>query len=81
MSGGGRPSFRGQLAEGRAAVASWQVDFKKGLTKGELREGEFSYHNRRFNHVQLKFLGLAKRRVALDGMNGLMHQLDQLKRL
>ena len=38
--GGGRQSFREHLAEGHAAAASCQVDFKKKKSReGELREG------------------------------------------
>ena len=62
MFGGARQSFREHLAEGRAAVASWQVDFEK---QGQV------------NHVQLRLLGLVTRRVASDSLCRLMHRLDQ----
>ena len=67
MFGGGRQSFREHLAEGRAAVASWQVDLKKeGLTMESCGKGKPSYLNRLFNYVQFTLLGLVKRRVAFD---------------
>ena len=77
MFRGERRSFREHLTESRAAVATWQVDFKKGHTK-ECRKGKFSCHTRRFNHVQLAFPGLVKRGDSFDRMCELMHQLDQL---
>ena len=62
-----------------AAVTSGQVDFKKeGLAMESCGKGDLSYHNRRFNCVQLKFCGLVERRAALDSLSRLVHQLDQL---
>ena len=76
--GGGQQSFREHLAEGRAAVASWQIGFERCLTKESCGKGEFSYRNRRFKHVHLKAPSLVKRRVAFDSMYCLLHQLHQL---
>ena len=79
MFGGGRQSFREHLGESLAAVTSWQVDFKtEGLVMESCGKGDLSYHNRRFNCVQLKFCGLVERRAALDSFSRLVHQLDQL---
>ena len=78
MFGGRRHSFREHFAEGRAAVASWQVDFEKGLTKEICGKGRVLIPQSSFHHVQLKFCGLVKRKVALDNLCGLMHQLEQL---
>ena len=66
MFGGGRQSFREHLAEGHAAAASCQVDFKKkSLAKESCGKGWCSYHNRRFNHVQLQFLDQAQSCIGL----------------
>ena len=79
MFGGGRQSFREHLAESLAAVTSGQVDVKKeGLAMESCGKGDLSYHNRRFNCVQLKLCGLVERRAALDSLSRSVHQLDQL---
>ena len=60
-------------AEGRAVLASWEVDVKKDRFQGgEFREERVII---RLHHVQLESLGLVQRRVVFDSLCGLMHQL------
>ena len=71
MFGGGRQSFLEHVARSRATVASWQVDFKKeGLTWESCGKGKLSYHNRRFNHVELQCPWLEQRQRCIRYRKG-----------
>ena len=77
MFGSGRQSFREHLAEGRAAVASWQVDLKKeGLPKESCEKGEPTIGISTM--CNSSSLVLAQRNDAFDSVCWLMQQLDQL---